>query len=195
MIAFLLAQIGKIKAAVSSLNSKTDMYGNLADGTDLDTLMDANKSAYLSIARTYPHHPNPGVPTFLSVFNGTDATTYLVQIAWQKDRIFIRKKYESNGASWGAWQYIQMGGCGWLASGTNINDITVPGTYGISGNNSYTGLPTGVTSGILEVIAPAATDTYIIQRLTIASAHYERYRSASNGSSFGTWYKYTGTQV
>lgn len=94
-----------------------------------------------------------------------------------------------------AWQAVQMSGGGWLPSGTDIDTIVTPGTYGLSANNTYSGLPTGVTSGILTVVNPSTATTYCIQRIDRGSTVYIRYRSASSGTAFGSWYKYTGTAV
>ena len=179
------------------LNERFSMYGTIPDGTDLDTLTEPGKCGYLSINSTYAHHPNSGVATELFVINhGRTATMYITQIAIQVDAIFIRRKFVSYGATWSAWQMFQMAGCGWQASGTNIDNLTKPGTYGLSSGNTYSGtFPSGVSSGILEVIAPAPATTYVFQRLSGNGVIYTRYRSASTGTAWGSWYKFTGTSA
>lgn len=117
----------------------------------------------------------------------------------------IAARYSSSGAKetyaryyindqWYGWKsYTNTGG--WLASGTNIDTIIIAGTYGIDGTASYTGLPSGVTWGILEVLTPTIGGTYGIQVIHQGRMQYERYRSINNGTEWGAWYSFTGTAM
>lgn len=184
------------KAETDSAIAESTAYGNtLADGTDLDSLK-ANKIHYLAIGRTYAHHPASGTPTTLLVFSQSLSTlAFCVQIAITSNQIFIRYQGTSSGSVWNPWYCIQKTGNGWQTSGTDLDDLIYSGTYGLSGNSSYSHMPTGVTGGILTVVNPGISGAYCMQRLEVGSTMYIRYRSASSGTAFGSWYKYTGTVV
>lgn len=179
------------------VGDRTKMYGNIPSGTNLDTLTDPNKCGYLLMSGTYTNHPNPGVQTQLFVINQSNSgTTYYTQIAISSDLIFVRRKFPSSGEAWTIWQTVQMGSCGWQSSGTNIDNMIRPGTYGFSSSNTYSGtFPSGVSSGILEVISPSNLGTYCYQKLYGVGVMYTRYRSGSNGTAWSGWYKFTGTQA
>ena len=169
--------------------------GNLPSGTNLNDLTET-RFWYLTIGGTYTNHPASGVPTTLLVLSQSKTNRqFCVQIAVTSNQIFIRYQGTSSGTVWGQWYYIQRSGNGWQPSGTDLNDLIYPGTYGLSGNSSYSHMPTGVTGGILTVVNPDISGIYCIQRLEVGSTMYIRYRSASSGTAFGSWYKYTGTAV
>lgn len=166
--------------------------GTLPSGTNLNSV---TRSCYLSIYSSYTNHPNSGQPTTLLVFrHSAFLESFTVQVAVQATAVYIRFKDADSGASWSAWRMLSLNAQGWQAAGTNIDNLTQPGVYGIDGTKTYTGtFPTGVTSGILEVIAPAPYGTYVIQRLCTGGAMYTRYRANSSGTAWLSWYKFTGT--
>jgi hypothetical protein len=169
--------------------------GNLPSGTNLNDLTET-RFWYLTMGGTYTNHPASGIPTTLLVFSQNKTTQqFCVQIAVTGERVFIRKQFSSGGSGWGAWQLMQMSGCGWQPSGTDLNDLIYPGTYGVSGGSTNKHYPTGVTGGVLTVVNPGTSSAYCIQRLEIGSVIYMRYKGASSGTAFGSWYKYTGTAV
>lgn len=169
--------------------------GNLPSGTNLNDLTETC-FWYLTIGGIYTNHPASGVPTTLLVLSKSKTNRqFCVQIAVTVNQIFIRYQGTSSGTAWNPWQCIQKAGNGWQPSGTDLNDLIYPGTYGLSGNSSYSNMPTGVTSGILTVACPGISGAYCMQRLETVNAIYMRYRSASSGTAFGSWYKYTGTAV
>lgn len=110
----------------------------------------------------------------------------------QRGRIYTRNYTNS---TWSAWRPVQMSGGGWLADGTDLDDMIYPGSYGLSAANTYPNRPTGFTGGILTVVNPGSSGSYCIQRLETTGAIYVRYRNMSSGTAFGSWYKYTGTAV
>ena len=165
--------------------------GSLASGTNLN---DVVNNCYLLVSGEYPNHPNPGISTTLLCFESGANGLFNMQIAIQYDVIYIRYKGTGGGETWMPWSMFQLSGRGLQPNGTNVDNLTKPGTYGLVASNTYQGtLPTGVTGGILEVIAPAPYDTYVIQRISLGNVKYERYRSASSGMAWGSWYKFTGT--
>ena len=101
---------------------------------------------------------------------------------------------EGTSGNWSPWYKVALNSRGWVESGTNIDNLLAPGVYGLSGASSYGGtLPSGMTGGILEVLTPSSTGSYIIQRLTSNSVFAMRYKGQSGGTSWGPWYKFTGT--
>lgn len=179
----------EIDAAIAQ---STAYGGNLPSGTNLNDLTET-RFWYLTVGGTYTNHPASGIPTTLLVLSQNETTRqFCVQIAVTSNQIFIRFQ---SGSTWGTWHCIQKAGDGWQTSGTDLNDLIYPGTYGLSANSSYSHMPTGVTGGILTVVNPGISGAYCMQRLETANAIYMRYRSASSGTAFGAWYKYTGTAV
>jgi hypothetical protein len=59
---------------------------------------------------------------------------------------------------------------GTLDSGTNIAAFVTQGIYFLSGNNTYSGLPSGVTWGTLLVFRPIASNAYYTVHLLITAA-------------------------
>ena len=83
-----------------------------------------------------------------------------------------------------------------MASGTNLNDVVVPGAYSI-GNGTYTGGPNGVNMswGLLMVFrssAGGATDQVLLGVSSTENTIYFRRRAAT---AYGSWYKIVGTAV
>jgi len=167
----------------------TDYGGYIPNGTDLNTVI---LPGYYGLASTSTYVNYPASTYGLLVRKMSATSTGVLQIAIGTQKLYIR--FRTNATNWSSWVSIDNYGGGWLPSGTNIDNIVQPGSYGISSNNNYSGtLPAGVTSGVLEVIAPGTSTTYIIQRITQVGFMCERYKSASSGEAWGSWYKYTGT--
>lgn len=61
-----------------------------------------------------------------------------------------------------------------LPSGTSIDDVKDPGVYGITGSNTYTGLPSGITYGELLVFRDSVNSGFIAQMLVSRSQIFTR---------------------
>lgn len=105
---------------------------------------------------------------------------------WLRDSK-ARRGVADNAAKIAALESFVQGGT--LPTGTDLNTVTTPGAYLISGNNSYTNSPT--TYGVLEVVQPAASSTIKFQRITRLSDVFFRYYSGS----WRAWYKISATAV
>lgn len=97
--------------------------------------------------------------------------------------------------TWQPWKSVRHIEDRWLPTGTSLNDVIDQGTYGLSGDNTYSNMPPGVTYGQLEVFGNLVSGAYIMQRITAPGCICVRYRSGNNGTTFASWYKYTGTQL
>ena len=76
-----------------------------------------------------------------------------------------------------------------LATGSDLNQVISSGVYMLSGSNSYTNLPAGITYGILEVIKTHMDAGWVLQRLNVGPEMYSRF-STNRGASWGAWLKY-----
>lgn len=190
-----------VKTAIDALNSKFS-YETI---TDFNTFKTSSTSGTVrrygeSTGGAATHPPvEGGNYTFRGYVEGAASGSYCTQhftIEYatkltDRGRSFIRACI--NG-TWEPWIEVARSGNGWQGAGDADYYIS-PGVYGFSAGTTYTNLPTGVTSGILEVICPNPTGAYCMQRLITTTAVYIRYRNASSGTAFGSWYKYTGAVV
>lgn len=81
---------------------------------------------------------------------------------------------------------------GVLATGSNLNNITAPGVYTLSGDASYSNLPNGITWGILEVTRSGmsgAGSYWIIQTITSRNGQTFKRGKFSSAGSFEDWYE------
>ena len=165
--------------------------GIAPNGSDLNNLVEPG--LYL-LSSTYTFTNMPPNASAILVLKTARTWTGVLQIAFGIRSVYVR--YRSNQNTWEAWNKIDNYGYGWQPTGTNIDNLIQPGTYGLSSNYTYTGLPEGETSGVLEVITPSYSEGYAMQIFRpTAAREYVRYRSASGGTVWGSWYKYTGTAV
>ena len=163
--------------------------GTLANNTDLDTVKTVG-NWLLSSNNTYTNKPRAGA-NLLAVIRPSDSGNTVLQVAYGTTKLYTR--FATSASNWSEWMSMDNQGEGWIA-GCDLNDIRRGGTYGINEANTYLNLPTGVNGGILEVICPSTSETYVIQRLIAgSSAFYMRYRVNSSGTGWTNWYKYTGT--
>ena len=174
---------------VTNLNNA--IYGGtVPTNTNLNDVV--NPAFYLlSMNYTYTNLPPQQIYSML-VCRSSDTANLVVQFGIGTDYIYYRAR--TSATSWVSWHKLDLYGHGWI-EGCDLNDLSSPGTYGLSSGKTYQHLPTGEGSGILEVIAPTSNATYITQRLTIIDRFYIRYKYLSNGASWGSWYKFTGTVV
>ena len=171
-----------------------DHFAVLGSSTEpLTTLADIPLNSIGSVVLSASISPCGQLRQHTFIKTGVSANRYTLILIDQYDYCLYLNNYYDG--TWKGWRQAVASGCGFLPSGTNLNNLIIPGVYGISNSNSYTGLPTGVGGGILEVISPKTSGEYTIQRLQVASSIYERYRLNSSGTSFGSWYKYIGTEV
>lgn len=191
-----------VQSAINNLNSKLT-YETI---TDFDTFKPSSSGGTTrrygeSTGGAALHPPvDGGNYTFRGYVEGAASGSYCTQhftieyatATIHRGRTFIRACI--NG-TWEPWREVASSGNGWQGAGRNLDDYFAPGVYGFSAGVTYSGLPTGVTSGILEVICPNPTGTYCMQRLLTTTAVYIRYRNVSSGTEFGSWYKYTGAVV
>lgn len=80
-----------------------------------------------------------------------------------------------------------------LPTETDINTITAPGIYYLTGGNTYTNLPSGVAYGNLEVIRGLANGALFTQTVIVPTptpAVYMR-RTNDGGATWGAWVEYT----
>jgi len=145
----------------------------------------------LSGSNTYTNKPSS--TNLLMVYRPNPSGTTVLQVAYGITKAYSR--FATSATAWSDWLTLDRRGDGWLPTGTDINSIAKAGSYGISGSNTYTNLPTGASYGVLEVIAPGDTENYVIQRLMTGDKIFTRYRGSSSGTSWGSWYKFTGTAV
>lgn len=164
--------------------------GVVSDNTDLNTLVEPG-FYLLSVGYTYINLP-PQVAYSILVYRPYATSNVVVQFTIGTDYIYYRMR--TSATNWNSWHKLDLYGHGWI-DGCDINDLTFPGTYGISASKTYQHLPTGEGSGILEVIVPTSNTTYVLQRLTIIDRFYIRYKYLSSGASWGAWYKYQGVAV
>lgn len=107
-------------------------------------------------------------------------------------------------AQWYAWQPIATGaGTAWglnlapqITANSDLNNLKTPGNYTSPGNvtSTLTNAPP-VASGafILKVMAGHLANTYVQEAIDVTgAAMFLRY---FNTSSWGSWYKYSGTAV
>ncbi len=75
---------------------------------------------------------------------------------------------------------------GTVADGTSLTAFVTPGIYVISGSNTYTGLPDGVTYGTMLVLRPAASSAaFTVQMLITASGLL--YLRSYTSSTWSSW--------
>ena len=166
-------------------------YGSaLPNGTDLNNATDIGFYT-LSTSSTYGNMPDRTVYGLMVIKSSASATA-IYQIAIGTEAIYVRIR--TNSTNWTSWKPIDRYGYGWLES-CDLDTVLTPGSYGLDSINTYQHIPTGVSSGLLEVIAVSTRDTYVWQRITNLSGIYVRWRSVSSGTSWGSWYKFTGTAV
>lgn len=84
-----------------------------------------------------------------------------------------------------------------LSSGDNLNNYYTPGQYRCTTNAAaatLTNCPTSI--GFILDVRYNRTASYVLQTITdwIGSNVYMRY-GASDGSSWGSWYQYAGTEI
>jgi hypothetical protein len=74
-----------------------------------------------------------------------------------------------------------------VADGTNIAGMTLQGVYALSGNNAYTGMPTGVGYGTLIIYRPftSANSNFIVQEIVTTGA--KTYRRIRTNDSWSAW--------
>lgn len=90
-------------------------------------------------------------------------------------------------------QTYSNGGFYGIAPSGALSDRTDAGVYTVSGSNTYTDLPSGITYGLLEVYKGSASSTIIIQRLTsITGRTFIRFRGST---SFSNWREYSRDDV
>ena len=75
---------------------------------------------------------------------------------------------------------------GTVEDGTSLTSFVTPGIYVISGSNTYTGLPDGVTYGTLLVLRPAASTAAFTVQMLIGASGVLYIRSFTN-SSWSSW--------
>lgn len=74
---------------------------------------------------------------------------------------------------------------GVLASGTDLDNVTAPGFYLLSGSYSYSNLPSGMNFGTLEVVRPNRNNmNFLVQRISTSSILVQRFYS---NSKWYTW--------
>ena len=190
-------------AKISDLNSNMDTIdtycknlndhvygGTVPTQTDLNTVI--NPAFYLlSVNNVYFNLPPQQIYSMFVTRPYTTANV-VFQLGIGTNYIFFRVR--TSETDWDPWHKIDNFGHGWIA-GCDLNTLIEPGVYGISSGQTYTNLPTGETSGILEVLPPTAASSYVVQRLTIINRFFIRYKYLTSGSAWGPWYKFEGTAV
>lgn len=185
-VAVINSNMDKIDTNFTSLNSELTGYiygGRLANGTDLNTVI---TPGHYFLSSTFSFVNAPATLSTLIVQKGASDSTAVLQIGINTTQVWFR--YRTNATNWDSWRPITPS-LGWLPSGTDIDTIITPGVYGISSSNTFTGLPDGIVSGLLEVISPNLAGSYATQRLTSFSGTYVwmRYRGQNSGAGWGGW--------
>ena len=144
----------------------------LPTGTNFNNVRDIGMY-YVSSSYTYTNKPNNDT-YMLIVYKTSSVANSPAQMAFGARKVYVRMA--SSATAWNAWHSIDNYGEGWQPTNTDLNDVLLPGTYGLSSSNTYLHGPTSGIGGVLEVFAPSATETYVIQRISNGSSIYVRYR-------------------
>ena len=175
--------------ATNSLGGKTQSIKSFADhwGTsiaytgNIDELYESSIYVYDNTVATGTFPTTVRYGTIVT-FGGT-SSNYATQIAKANasdGTLYIR--YRVSGA-YTAWERLSTM-YGTIATNTDLNNITDAGVYLVSGSNSYTNLPSGITYGTLEVVKSTLTASILFQRITNTDKMATRYKSGS------TWYSW-----
>lgn len=188
--------IGAINEVKSSSESHFQTIGTSDNPvTSLDTLpLNAIGHAVLSASLA----PAGTVRAYSYWKSGTNASTqYTVLAIDQYD--FKMYMYDMNAGTSNGWRlltdsFVVRGEC--IPTGTSMNNVTNSGVYYACSSNTYTNLPDSKTAGILVVYNPNSTDAYTRQIFYYSAVNfYIRSKTSSSGTTWSSWYKYTGTKI
>ena len=165
--------------------------GTLPNNTDLNSVIDPGYYL-MSSNYTYTNVPSAWKNYYsVLVLRTSRSATAVMQISIGARSVWVRTR--TSATNWEAWAQLDNGGAGWINSNYDLNNLTDGGTYGLGTNYTFQHMPTSVTSGYLTVFNPSISGTYVVQRLqTSSGVFYTRVRS---NSTWGSWYKFTGTAV
>ena len=162
----------------SDTSNRTTKYGSSTGGTASNSPFSGDDAAFYGYVEGYPTY----CTQHLTVQYSTTTRN--------RNRTFIRSFLSD---TWTEWvELLQGSGRGFIGA-IDLDNVVVPGVYGLSSGTSYTHLPTGFDSGILEVVCPLISGYYAIQRLSIGNKFAMRYRTNSSGSAWTNWSIFTGT--
>lgn len=188
----LLSRLGTAENRITQINSKIT-HVSVTNWNDFKPSSDHKIRYGYSSGGNATGSPFSGFnATFYGYVEGVESyctqhlTVQYASPAIHRNRTFVRSFIITE---WSDWEEIPHCGLGIIPNGTDYNDLIVPGTY--LSNASYTYQHSPVAGGILEVICPRISGNYCIQRVTISTTIWSRYRTQDSGTSFTDWKKVT----
>lgn len=187
-----------LKGQVDSINTRIGDFEQIINTSSITAIADIPVNFVGRLKLSASESPTGAEGNFCVLSFGGSKTYRLIVVPDGGDVYYSQQ----SGSSTIVWRTLyssgkQFVGRETLTAGTDLNDVTAPGVYYLSGAGNYTNMPpNNITYSILEVFRPSPDSTTCMQRLTVvnsASAVYIRNRRSA-GNGWGDWRKiYTQT--